>query len=132
MHEDDRQPGFLRSFTAIALVGAVAYGAYRVNGEMQPLVDTWHKMVTDLDDVTGANYYFEKNTNYSIGIGTSAADCLAGSDAEVKRVKANPADQQYDLYVRHAGQAAFDLSAVSSCIVKATGADITVRVVPVG
>jgi hypothetical protein len=131
MHEYPTQPGFFQSLATLGLVGALVYGAYRVNGEMQPLVDTWHEIVHDFDGISGAEYYFETNHNYSIEVGSAAFGCLEGQQGGVARVNANPAEQHYDVYVRRTGQTVLNLSGVDACIVKTTGADITVRVVAV-
>lgn len=131
MHEFPSQPGFFRSFLTAVAIGGLVYGAYRVNGEMQPVLTTWHEIVKDFEENSDMSFYYTEQ-NYSLDVGVASSTCLEGTGAGVTRVRPNLEQQEYDLYVRKAGGVALDLASIQSCVVKTVGAPITVKVIPVG
>ncbi len=117
---------------AAGMVGAIVFGAYKLNGEMQPLTDVWNGITSDVDKLTG--YSFEQDggvRNNSIELGTASTECLGGTGAGVVQIDTSPNDGGDVIYLRQANAAEINLSDIQKCFAKAVAKNIPVHLVVV-
>ena len=121
--------GALQSIFAVGMVGAVVFGAYRLNGELNPITDIWNQITTDANRALGDSLDQTKRQNMSIELGTAAGDCLSATGAGVVKIDVSPENSSSIVYVRQAGGAALNLLGITNCLSRAVPKDMSVRVV---